>query len=209
MESSFLKTILRYWNRLSPAWQSSLLVFLGARILFSLWSLVILSAFPTVVTNTIVYDQPAVLSFDMKAEKGFVYSRVVDGKVLSFEYYAPGQIIDTATHSIWSLEQGAAIQGTLAGKKLAGTDYPVENAFPMQPHGDSLLELWHRYDTAWYLKIAQSGYAKDDGSMAFLPLYPLLIRLFGRLFGNDLFAALLVSNISLFFWAVLSIFSDQ
>ena len=57
---------------------------------------------------------------------------------------------------------------------------------------------WWRWDTIWYLKIAEHGYA-DYGTTAFLPLYPLLIRGLGVLLGGHLLlAALLISTIASF-----------
>ena len=46
-----------------------------------------------------------------------------------------------------------------------------------------LVRPWERWDTVWYLKIAEHGYT-DYGSTAFLPLYPLLIRVVGTLLGG-------------------------
>ncbi len=60
------------------------------------------------------------------------------------------------------------------------------------------LEPWNRYDTHWYLKIAIDGYAPNDGSLAFFPLYPILIRAAGTLIGGQwLLAALLISNLAM------------
>ncbi|HEY7126439.1 MAG TPA: mannosyltransferase family protein [Ktedonobacterales bacterium] len=57
---------------------------------------------------------------------------------------------------------------------------------------------WWRWDTIWYLKIAEHGYT-DYGSTAFLPLYPLLIRGLGTLLGGHfLAAALLISTLASF-----------
>jgi hypothetical protein len=58
------------------------------------------------------------------------------------------------------------------------------------------LEPWYRWDTGWYLLIAQQGYKLENGSIVFPPLYPLAIRFF-TLFtrGNYLFSALIVSNL--------------
>ena len=42
-----------------------------------------------------------------------------------------------------------------------------------------LVNMWSRWDTGWYLEIAKSGYSYRPGypsSVAFFPLYPLLIR---------------------------------
>lgn len=61
--------------------------------------------------------------------------------------------------------------------------------------GEPFLGVWQRFDTLWYLKIATVGYAPDDGSTVYFPLYPLLIRIIGTaLVGNYLVAALLISN---------------
>jgi hypothetical protein len=63
---------------------------------------------------------------------------------------------------------------------------------------NALAGIWLRWDTAWYLEIARHGYS-CYGSSAFLPLYPLLIRIVGTLFlGNDLAAALVISSLASF-----------
>ena len=61
----------------------------------------------------------------------------------------------------------------------------------------SLVNVWLRWDTVWYLKIAASGYAANDGSIAFMPLYPWLMRVSGGLLGgNLLFGGILISNLA-------------
>jgi Mannosyltransferase (PIG-V) len=47
------------------------------------------------------------------------------------------------------------------------------------------LNIWARWDGAWYSSIAADGYT-TDASTAFFPLYPLLMRSFGELFGGPL-----------------------
>ena len=49
-----------------------------------------------------------------------------------------------------------------------------------------LLNPWANWDGVWYIKIAKSGYAEADGSTAFFPLYPVLLRYVGVLFGGNL-----------------------
>lgn len=57
---------------------------------------------------------------------------------------------------------------------------------------------WERADALWFLKIASSGYAETDGSPAFFPLFPLLVRAVGVLTGGRwLLAGFLVSNLAL------------
>jgi hypothetical protein len=63
---------------------------------------------------------------------------------------------------------------------------------PVQPGWD-LIELHNRWDSYWYLDIAQNGYylrgATDISNVVFFPLYPLLVRLAGPVAGGDLVLA--------------------
>lgn len=60
-----------------------------------------------------------------------------------------------------------------------------------------LLENWHRWDTTWYVMIAESGYHADERSAAFFPLYPMLVWPVDRVLpGDALPAALLVSALA-------------
>jgi hypothetical protein len=62
-----------------------------------------------------------------------------------------------------------------------------------------LLEPWQRFDALRYLRLAREGYAHEEDSV-FPPLYPLLIRGVGGLWGGghvgQLIAALLISNLA-------------
>ena len=62
---------------------------------------------------------------------------------------------------------------------------------------DPLLAPLARWDSVWYLRIADSGYGESTARAAFFPLYPLLVRSVGTLFGGSngalLVAAYLVS----------------
>jgi len=63
--------------------------------------------------------------------------------------------------------------------------------------GEPFLGVWQRFDTLWYLKIATVGYAPDDGSTVYFPLYPLLINLLGKaVFDDYLLAALVISSVA-------------
>lgn len=62
----------------------------------------------------------------------------------------------------------------------------------------AVFTAWERQDALWFLRIASAGYAPDDGSAAFFPLYPLLVRAVGTLLGGSwLLAAYLVSSVAL------------
>src|SRR5919108_1384883 len=70
---------------------------------------------------------------------------------------------------------------------------------PALPHAlaDPLLAPLARWDSVWYLRIADSGYGDSAPRAAFFPLYPLLVRSVGTVFGGSngalLAAAYLVS----------------
>jgi len=78
------------------------------------------------------------------------------------------------------------------------------------PHGLHyiLFGIWERFDTLWYLRIAQHGY---DLPMAviFYPLYPTTIWLASNLL-PAITAALLISTVAafFFFWALLRLASE-
>ncbi len=85
----------------------------------------------------------------------------------------------------------------------------TENLSP--PHGlhYALLGIWERFDTLWFLRIAEHGY---DLPMAviFYPLYPAAIRLASGLM-PAIAAALLVSTVAAFFslWGLLRLSSGE
>lgn len=58
-----------------------------------------------------------------------------------------------------------------------------------------LVDVWARWDSVWFLRIAEHGYgAAEEASAAFYPLYPLLVGLLGRvLLGHYVLAGVLVS----------------
>ena len=58
------------------------------------------------------------------------------------------------------------------------------------------INVWKRWDTDWYLKIAAFGYDLTDGTVSYWPLYPWLIGRLGALTGNFLLSALLISNLA-------------
>lgn len=66
-----------------------------------------------------------------------------------------------------------------------------------------LLAPWQRWDTNWYLHIAQWGYAIGDGTTNYPPLYPLGVAVLGRiLLEQYMLAAMLISNLAYIFCLV-------
>jgi hypothetical protein len=90
--------------------------------------------------------------------------------------------------------------------EASGPDPEPLSTGPVFAAADSLLHLdrfshllvnvWERWDTGWYLKIAAFGYSPQDGTLAYMPLYPWLVGGLGALTGNYLVSALLISNLA-------------
>src|ERR1700691_5303129 len=62
----------------------------------------------------------------------------------------------------------------------------------------ALIGVWERFDTLWYLRIAERGYDLP-GAVVFYPLYPGLIRLVGWIV-EPAAAALAISTVAAFFY---------
>lgn len=77
-------------------------------------------------------------------------------------------------------------------------DVPGWPAGPLPDPGvHHLFTAWERFDALWFLRIAEGGYVDGDGSAAFFPLFPLLIRgVSWALGGHPFAAAMLVSNLA-------------
>jgi hypothetical protein len=56
------------------------------------------------------------------------------------------------------------------------------------------IDVWARWDSDWYLRIAEDGYAWPSSTPAFFPLYPMLVGGVGRALGGQfLLAGVVVS----------------
>jgi hypothetical protein len=65
---------------------------------------------------------------------------------------------------------------------------------PFGPAGDALVAPLARWDSVWYLAIANDGYPADDSRRAaFFPLYPLLVRAAKAFVGSPIVAGVAVS----------------
>src|SRR3954454_9574669 len=64
---------------------------------------------------------------------------------------------------------------------------------PFDAGGNALVAPLARWDSVWYLAIANDGYPRDDVlRAAFFPLYPLLVRAVDRVLGDPILAGALV-----------------
>lgn len=59
------------------------------------------------------------------------------------------------------------------------------------------IDVWARWDSDWYLRIAENGYGWPSSTPAFFPLYPLLVGGIGRVLGGQfLLAGVVVSLVA-------------
>jgi hypothetical protein len=91
----------------------------------------------------------------------------------------------------------------IAGFNLTGTLMQRSEALRY-----GLWGVWERFDTLWYLRIAEQGYDLPQ-SVVFYPLYPALVRAVGAVVREPLAAGLIVSTAATFFllWAYLKLLS--
>jgi HAD superfamily hydrolase (TIGR01509 family) len=73
---------------------------------------------------------------------------------------------------------------------------PANLTAPFGYFGNLLAAPFARWDSVWYLAIAQGGYDHEATRTAFFPLYPLVLRAPGVIIGSDLIAGVLVSLVA-------------
>jgi Mannosyltransferase (PIG-V) len=78
---------------------------------------------------------------------------------------------------------------------FGATSYAVLwDKYIARPH--QWFEIWDQWDFGYYQKIAELGYSGTDGSTAFYPLFPWLVRLVAHFSKDYLAAGLIVSGIA-------------
>ena len=99
----------------------------------------------------------------------------------------------TSRLAVWA----AGLLGVLWLGRVPGSGQydPAGLTTPFSPFGDLLVAPAARWDSVWYLTIAERGYGteQDHAQAAFYPLYPLLMRSVGWVVGSPLLAGILVS----------------
>jgi hypothetical protein len=101
--------------------------------------------------------------------------------------------------SVLALLAVALLPHPSAVGEAAGIPQPVNVpgwlAPTITPGWHNLFTAWERFDALWFLRIATAGYTEGDGSAAFFPLYPMLIRIASPVLGgHPLAAGILISN---------------
>jgi mannosyltransferase PIG-V len=91
----------------------------------------------------------------------------------------------------------AGLLGVLWLGRVPGTAQydPAGLTTPFAGFGNLLVAPAARWDSVWYLTIAQHGYGtpRSHAQAAFYPLYPLLMRVVGWVVGSPLLAGILIS----------------
>jgi hypothetical protein len=87
----------------------------------------------------------------------------------------------------------AAIASTTAPAKLVLTELTQ----PFGELGNTLVAPAARWDAVWYVTVAQDGYG-SEGTRAFFPLYPLLVRAVSEIGPSPLIAGALISLAAMF-----------
>jgi hypothetical protein len=93
---------------------------------------------------------------------------------------------------VWAVGAGAAALWGLSARVSLFDPGAVTR--PFGPAGNALVAPLARWDSVWYLAIANDGYPADDPRRAaFFPLYPLLVRAANTVVGSPIVAGALVS----------------
>jgi hypothetical protein len=93
---------------------------------------------------------------------------------------------------VWAAGAGAAALWGLSGRATMFDPGAVTR--PFGPAANALVAPFARWDSVWYLAIANDGYPADDPRRtAFFPLYPLLVRAAAIVVREPIVAGVLVS----------------
>ena len=115
---------------MDPGWRFGLGSFAAGRLLYWLWSLIILWIMPLAVQNITLGGEPLLAVFDMHTSRGFLYGRQVGNQLLTFRPSGTRVLIDAQTGSLWDLEHGLAFSGFYEGTALPKPSISESSVFP-------------------------------------------------------------------------------
>jgi hypothetical protein len=120
------------------------------------------------------------------------------GRVFSRLQLADRTALRVAWQALWSsrlVVLGSGVLAVLSFGKASGFARfdPAGLTAPFGYFGNLLAAPFARWDSVWYLAIAQGGYDHEAARTAFFPLYPLTMRGLGVVVGSDLIAGVLIS----------------
>jgi hypothetical protein len=110
--------------------------------------------------------------------------------------------VRVAWRALWTSRLVVMATGILAvleiGRAAGTTGFDPDNlTAPFGYFGNLLVAPFARWDSWWYLSIAQHGYGGGHVMQtAFFPLYPMIIRGVGVIVGSNLIAGVMVSLVS-------------
>ena len=70
------------------------------------------------VVNDVFDDVPILVVFDAEHANGVVFSRQIEGRILTFEEHEGLQLVDVETGSLWDGLNGVALSGPFQGEQL-------------------------------------------------------------------------------------------
>jgi hypothetical protein len=112
------------------------------------------------------------------------------------------EVRSTVWRAFWTsrlLVLFAGVLGTLEINR-AGGSWRFDPARLTAPYhgyfGNLIVGPFARWDSVWYLTIAQHGYGGQLARAAFFPLYPMLIHAGAWIVGSDLISGILISLVS-------------
>ena len=125
-------------------------------------------------------------------------SPVLDAGLARSRTSAQDAALTDAWRALWLSRLVVWVSGVAAvaafGLSDRAPDFdPAGLTSPFGATGDLLAAPAARWDSVWYLAIADGGY-EGGAREAFFPLYPLLVRIGGLLVGSPLIAGALVST---------------
>jgi len=195
--AQFKNTIAHHWVSIHESWRFAITIFVIARLLYALWSWVIFTIQPVAIQNFELSGEPILSVFILNDSQRHVYLRKVNGEILTFRPLSADFMVDQQTGTVWDHSNGLAIQGRYKDSVLSPSKTSALDIFPY--HGTASypgkwLGMWQRFDTNWYISIAENGYGSVAGDDHFPPLFPLLIRILEPVFGNIFLAGLFISH---------------
>ena len=105
------ETMIQRWKTLDEAWRFAVIAFLVIRIFYFLWSWIILTIQPLAVQNIDLSDEPLLTIFNLGNSQSYIYSREINGELLTFRAESPNTVIDLQSGSLWDISTGTAFEG--------------------------------------------------------------------------------------------------
>ncbi len=92
----------------------------------------------------------------------------------------------------------AGVLGVLSVRRATGSQGfdPHRLTMPFGYFGNLLVAPFARWDSVWYLTIAEHGYDHQRARTAFYPVYPLMTRILGLVLRSDLVAGIVISLVA-------------